>query len=222
MYENMTFDSIMQRMLDAVPDTIDKREGSVVYDALAPAAIELQNLYIELDVVLNQTFVDTATGEITGLYTGMTDEDSYALNGAQQISTFCAIDGKSYYFDGNGNMLKGTAANALVVYIKSATEGAAGMAWSFDADGVATAVNNSWVYVLGEDGNLSTANKGYYFDSNKGLAYGLQDSSIVVGDIYIFDDNGYLYVNVASHDYNGVIYVIDENGKAKAKDEDEE
>lgn len=63
MYENMTFDSIMQRMLDAVPDTIDKREGSVVYDALAPAAIELQNLYIELDVVLNQTFVDTATGE---------------------------------------------------------------------------------------------------------------------------------------------------------------
>lgn len=63
MYETMTFDSIMQRMLDAVPDTIDKREGSVVYDALAPAAIELQNLYIELDVVLNQTFVDTATGE---------------------------------------------------------------------------------------------------------------------------------------------------------------
>ncbi len=63
MYENMTFDSIMQRMLDAVPDTIDKREGSVVYDALAPAAIELQNLYIELDIVLNQTFVDTATGE---------------------------------------------------------------------------------------------------------------------------------------------------------------
>lgn len=63
MYENMTFESIMQRMLDAVPDTIDKREGSVVYDALAPAAIELQNLYIELDVVLNQTFIDTATGE---------------------------------------------------------------------------------------------------------------------------------------------------------------
>lgn len=63
MYETMTFESIMQRMLDAVPNTIDKREGSVVYDALAPAAIELQNLYIELDVVLNQTFVDTATGE---------------------------------------------------------------------------------------------------------------------------------------------------------------
>ena len=63
MYEEMTFESIMERLLKNVPATIDKREGSVVYDALAPAAIELQNLYIELDVVMNQTFVDTATGE---------------------------------------------------------------------------------------------------------------------------------------------------------------
>ena len=63
MYGQMTFESIMERMLKNVPDTIDKREGSVIYDALAPCAIELQNLYIELDVVLSQTFVDTATGE---------------------------------------------------------------------------------------------------------------------------------------------------------------
>lgn len=63
MYEDMTFESIMERLLKNVPATIDKREGSVIYDALAPAAIELQNLYIELDVVLNQTYVDTATGE---------------------------------------------------------------------------------------------------------------------------------------------------------------
>lgn len=63
MYENMTFESIMERLLGNVPATIDKREGSVIYDALAPTAIELQNLYIEFDVVMNQTFVDTATGE---------------------------------------------------------------------------------------------------------------------------------------------------------------
>lgn len=63
MYEAMTFEEIMGRLLSRIPATVDKREGSVIYDALAPAAIELQNLYIELDVVLNQTFVDTATGE---------------------------------------------------------------------------------------------------------------------------------------------------------------
>ena len=61
MYENVTYEDILQRMLDKVPSTMDKREGSVIYDALAPAAIELQNMYIELDVILNETFADTAS-----------------------------------------------------------------------------------------------------------------------------------------------------------------
>lgn len=61
MYENITFDFIMERMLERVPSTMDKREGSVIWDALAPAAVELQNLYIELDTVLNETFADTAS-----------------------------------------------------------------------------------------------------------------------------------------------------------------
>lgn len=63
MYESMTYDVIMQQMLDRVPDTFDKREGSIIYDALAPAAAELAQLFIQLDVVLNQTFADTATDE---------------------------------------------------------------------------------------------------------------------------------------------------------------
>ena len=61
MYENVTFETIMERMLARVPSVMDKREGSVIWDALAPAAVELQNLYIELDVVLNETFADTAS-----------------------------------------------------------------------------------------------------------------------------------------------------------------
>ena len=37
MYEDMTFENIMDRCLDRVSSSIDKREGSVVYDAIAPA-----------------------------------------------------------------------------------------------------------------------------------------------------------------------------------------
>ena len=59
MYENITFESILQGMLDRIPNTFDKREGSVIYDALAPAALELQNAYIAMDVVLNESFADT-------------------------------------------------------------------------------------------------------------------------------------------------------------------
>lgn len=61
MYENLTFETIMERMLAKVPSTMDKREGSVIWDAIAPAAVELQNLYIALDTVLNETFADTAS-----------------------------------------------------------------------------------------------------------------------------------------------------------------
>jgi len=62
-YEHMTFDFILQRMLDRVPDDLDKREGSVIYDALAPAAAELAQLYIDLDINYNLSFADSAAGD---------------------------------------------------------------------------------------------------------------------------------------------------------------
>ena len=40
---------------------MDTREGSVIYDALAPAAVELTNAYIEADIILNESFADTAS-----------------------------------------------------------------------------------------------------------------------------------------------------------------
>ena len=61
MYENITYEDILKRMLDRVPNNIDKREGSIIYDALAPAALELQLMYIELDTIMNESFADTAS-----------------------------------------------------------------------------------------------------------------------------------------------------------------
>ncbi|MBR6401576.1 MAG: baseplate J/gp47 family protein [Firmicutes bacterium] len=63
MFEDITFDIIMQRMLRRVDNDVDKREGSIIWDALAPAAVELQLMYIQLDTVLNEAFADTATRE---------------------------------------------------------------------------------------------------------------------------------------------------------------
>ncbi|OJT72935.1 phage tail protein, partial [Clostridioides difficile] len=61
MFELMTFENIIKRMLDSVPDTFDKREGSIIYNALAPVAVELTETYIAMDELLDQTFVDTAS-----------------------------------------------------------------------------------------------------------------------------------------------------------------
>lgn len=54
LYIDKNFDDIMSDLLSRVPDDIDKREGSVIYDALAPVAMELVLLYYEyLDAVRN-------------------------------------------------------------------------------------------------------------------------------------------------------------------------
>lgn len=57
----MTYEFILNRMLTKIPSSMDKREGSIIYDALAPAAVELAQLYIDLDLTLNETFADTAS-----------------------------------------------------------------------------------------------------------------------------------------------------------------
>lgn len=61
MYKDITYDVILNRMLARVPSDVDKREGSVIYDALAPAAFELYIMYVEFDTILNESFADTAS-----------------------------------------------------------------------------------------------------------------------------------------------------------------
>lgn len=63
MYEQQTFEVILSRMLNNLPNDIDKREGSVAYDMLAPKAIELTMAYLELDNAINLGFADTTYGE---------------------------------------------------------------------------------------------------------------------------------------------------------------
>ena len=61
MYEAITYDVILQRMLDRVSEAMDKREGSVIWDTHSPTAIELQLLYLELDRILTEGYADTAS-----------------------------------------------------------------------------------------------------------------------------------------------------------------
>ena len=59
----MTANRIEKRMLDRVKDEFDRREGSVIYDATAPASVEFAELYILADVILKQAFATTADRE---------------------------------------------------------------------------------------------------------------------------------------------------------------
>lgn len=63
MYEDQTKDEILGRMLEEISDDLDKRQGSIPYDMLSPASIELALVYIELEGLLDKGFADTAFGE---------------------------------------------------------------------------------------------------------------------------------------------------------------
>lgn len=66
MYEHITYEELVKRMINRALESnknLDSREGSILWLAEAPAAVELQNLYIALDNVLKETFADTASRE---------------------------------------------------------------------------------------------------------------------------------------------------------------
>ena len=61
MYEDKTYEAILQEKLARVASSLDKREGSIIFDALAPNSLESAMIFVALDTVLNETFADTAS-----------------------------------------------------------------------------------------------------------------------------------------------------------------
>ena len=63
-YESQTYEVILTRMMERVKESypdLDTREGSLLYNALAPAALELAIAYTELDNIRSESFVNTAS-----------------------------------------------------------------------------------------------------------------------------------------------------------------
>lgn len=63
MYENETYEVILDRMLARVSDALDKRPSSPIYDTHSATAIELKILYIELETLIQNSYGDTAARE---------------------------------------------------------------------------------------------------------------------------------------------------------------
>lgn len=63
MFETMTYENILTDMLNRVTSDVDKREGSIIYDALAPCAYQLAQTYFLLNNFIDLVSGDTAVGE---------------------------------------------------------------------------------------------------------------------------------------------------------------
>lgn len=61
--EKWTYPYLLEKLLGQVPEDIDRREGSIIYDALAPIAYNLAEFSFEVREVLRNAYAQTAYGE---------------------------------------------------------------------------------------------------------------------------------------------------------------
>lgn len=63
MFEHITQEQLLDDALDMVKSNVDKREGSIIWDALSPHTIQLYELYLSMEGMLQEMFGDTASRE---------------------------------------------------------------------------------------------------------------------------------------------------------------
>lgn len=90
------YEELMQQMLDSLPEEIDKREGSIIYTALAPVAAALVEQQFYLDNVLAASMPDTAVGDDLTARCAWFGIDRYAATQAMREGIFT---------DGNGSAM---------------------------------------------------------------------------------------------------------------------
>ena len=89
MFEDMTYPAIIARMEGRVAEKypeFDYREGSMIFNANAPAAMELTMLYSWMDVVLKESFVQTASRRFLLLKC-----EEQGIDTAQFAATYCTV-----------------------------------------------------------------------------------------------------------------------------------
>lgn len=89
MYEHITPEFLLDRMLGRVSANYDKRESSPIYTALAPIAFILAEFYSDLNVNNNLSFVDSADGEFLARGTS-----EHGIN--KNLATFAKRKGKFF------------------------------------------------------------------------------------------------------------------------------
>lgn len=61
-FRKKTYEEILRSHLSRVPDSIDKREGSIIQTALGPASWYMEGIYLDLAFFQNNVYADTAGG----------------------------------------------------------------------------------------------------------------------------------------------------------------
>lgn len=117
--DDNSFEKIMDRCLgNKILENVDKRPGSIIYDALAPICLELAEAYVKMDIMEEQTFLTTATG--INLDKRAFD---YGLSRTSATNALRIAEFKKYKMDSDGNFVHDDKGNKILIDM-NITEGA--------------------------------------------------------------------------------------------------
>lgn len=180
MYENITYELLLQRMLSRVSDKMDKRESSLIWDTHSSTAAELMLLYIEMESIIANSYGDTADREHLVLLCkdrGITPEPAtHAVLKGEFMPENIDVTGKRFNIgDINYTVLEQIVPGQYQV--KCETKGIVGNQYLGDMipidyiDGLQTA-HLTEILIPGEDEEDTEVLRKRYFDSFYAQAFG--------------------------------------------------
>ena len=180
MYENETYEVILERMLNRVSEKLDKRPSSLIWDTHSATAIEFQILYIELEYLIKNSYGDTAAREFLVLLAkdrGLSpDSATKAILQGEFTPTDIDVTGKRFNI-GEMNYVVLEQITPGTYQVQCETEGTVGNQYLGDMipmeyiDGLQTAQLTK-ILIPGEDEEDTEVFRQRYFDSFNEQSFG--------------------------------------------------
>lgn len=127
MFDEYSYELLLQDVLDNAPDGIDTRPGSIFYDAVSGILIKVAKLYSDLDLVFTLTQIDTASGEYLDIKSSEYGIVRHTATNAQYSVTFeGSIPNVGERFFTNGEYFVLKESDNGVPYLEAETSGASG------------------------------------------------------------------------------------------------
>ena len=103
MFEDMTYERLMEDVLQNAPEGVDTRQGSIFFDAVSAIVIKVAKLYTDLDLIVEMTRIETATDEALDVKAGEYGITRQSATYARYYVTFEGATppiGARFYTDG--------------------------------------------------------------------------------------------------------------------------
>lgn len=119
MFENYTYERLLEDVLNHAPEGIDTRQGSIFYDAVSGILLKIAKLYTDLDFIAEMVSVATATGTALDARAGEYGVSRLAATRAKYYVAFEGVMpqiGERFYTNGQYFVLQNREENGQAIY----------------------------------------------------------------------------------------------------------